>query len=119
MNPEIKQQWIEALRSGRYKQGQGSLRDHDEYCCLGVLCDLAEQAGIVKSNSITGWSFIYSSLVDRFDESDLNLPIAVMNWAGIDLNYGVEIDVAGKLLSNRNDQGDSFDVIADVIEVNL
>lgn len=41
MNEELKQKWIEALRSGKYKQGHGQLRDLDNrYCCLGVLCDV-------------------------------------------------------------------------------
>ena len=41
MNQDVKQQWIEALRGGEYKQGRGVLRSkEDEYCCLGVLCDL-------------------------------------------------------------------------------
>ena len=32
--------WIEALLSGRYKQGAGQLRSREGYCCLGVLCDV-------------------------------------------------------------------------------
>lgn len=33
--------WIEALESGEYKQGTQLLRNlNDEYCCLGVACDL-------------------------------------------------------------------------------
>lgn len=33
--------WIESLRSGKYKQGYGLLRDiNDNYCCLGVACDI-------------------------------------------------------------------------------
>lgn len=42
MNPEIKVKWLEALRSGEYKQGKSSLynRLHDSYCCLGVLLEV-------------------------------------------------------------------------------
>ena len=40
MNNELRNLWVEALRSGKYKQGKGRLRDGDTYCCLGVLCDL-------------------------------------------------------------------------------
>ena len=40
MNPEIKQQWLSALRSGEYKQTQQSLRQNDSFCCMGVLCDI-------------------------------------------------------------------------------
>lgn len=32
---------IAALRSGKYKQGTGRLRQDDRYCCLGVACDIA------------------------------------------------------------------------------
>lgn len=42
---EFAQKWIEALRSGNYKQGFGRLlqeQDKNEktYCCLGVACDV-------------------------------------------------------------------------------
>lgn len=45
MKPEIKAKWIEALRSGKYKQGTGVLRGKDlsgktRHCCLGVLCEI-------------------------------------------------------------------------------
>lgn len=42
MKPEVKKLWLEALRSGAYKQGFGGLRiaEKDTYCCLGVLCDV-------------------------------------------------------------------------------
>lgn len=33
--------WIKALRSGKYKQGHKALSTADNYCCLGVLCDVA------------------------------------------------------------------------------
>ena len=38
MPQAVKERWINALRSGKYKQGQGSLLDEaGGYCCLGVL----------------------------------------------------------------------------------
>jgi hypothetical protein len=33
---------LEALRSGRYKQGKLKLRFEDNFCCLGVLCDVLQ-----------------------------------------------------------------------------
>lgn len=42
MPKELKTKWLEALRSGKYSQGQFSLFDGTGYCCLGVLemvCD--------------------------------------------------------------------------------
>lgn len=52
MTPELKRQWIAALRSGDYKQGKSNLKKmtylHSEdiretlvHCCLGVLCEVA------------------------------------------------------------------------------
>lgn len=42
MDKELKTKWIEALRSGKYYQGKGRLKDSfDRYCCLGVLCDVS------------------------------------------------------------------------------
>jgi hypothetical protein len=38
VDAQIKQKWIEALRSGNYEQTTGSLREGNRYCCLGVLC---------------------------------------------------------------------------------
>jgi hypothetical protein len=44
MNPEIKQKWVDALRSGKYKQGIEELKDSEgRYCCLGVLCVVTKQ----------------------------------------------------------------------------
>lgn len=43
LDPELKQRWVSALRSGKYHQGHGCLRDIDNnYCCLGVLADLID-----------------------------------------------------------------------------
>lgn len=37
----ILNEWVAALRSGKYKQGNRYLRSHnDTYCCLGVLLDI-------------------------------------------------------------------------------
>lgn len=42
MDADVKTKWIEALRSGKYQQCRLSLHDtlNDQYCCLGVLCDI-------------------------------------------------------------------------------
>lgn len=35
------EKWLEALRSGKYKQGTGGLKNvGNEYCCLGVYAEL-------------------------------------------------------------------------------
>lgn len=40
MNIEFVKKWIAALRSGRYEQGTGALRTGNNFCCLGVACDV-------------------------------------------------------------------------------
>ena len=41
MTKSLRNRWVKALRSGKYKQGQGELRDIDnQFCCLGVLADV-------------------------------------------------------------------------------
>lgn len=46
MNAKYKKPWIKALESGNYRQTQNWLADTNnkkrEYCCLGVLCEVAE-----------------------------------------------------------------------------
>lgn len=121
MNPDVKAKWLEALRSGEYKQAEGVLRTRDDgYCCLGVLCQIASDEGVVPqpeqlphagnyhwtgSNGVTGYMYL--------------IP-AVMEWAGIDSHTGV-IETGDNYLSlsQMNDDGATFEAIADVIEQNL
>lgn len=42
MTPKLKAKWLDALRSGKYQQGHNTLHPTDKFCCLGVLCDVAE-----------------------------------------------------------------------------
>lgn len=102
MNPEAKAKWIEALRSGKYKQGRGALRNGDTFCCLGVLCDIS---GVAK------WD------VTRYDGELYMPPKSVREWAGLD-GYPVYLDgPTGDDVSHLNDQmGLSFEEIADLIE---
>lgn len=51
MNAELKQNWVDALRSGRYLKGEGEFRVKDNrtgeerFCFLGVLCDVMDPGG--------------------------------------------------------------------------
>lgn len=48
MNPKIKKQWVEALRSGKYSQGRGQLSQQTKYCYPGVLNDTCNRRDINK-----------------------------------------------------------------------
>lgn len=37
---KLHRKWVEALRSGEFKQGEGQLLCNDRYCCLGVLASV-------------------------------------------------------------------------------
>lgn len=129
MNPEIKARWLAALRSGEYKQGPGVLRNRDEdtYCCLGVLCELAVQEGVVRSVVEVGNCWI-ADREDRvritgYDGATTVLPVTVSEWAGLDRS-GVDSGnpwVLGrqKQLAQLNDEGYAFTELADVIEREL
>lgn len=77
MRAEIKIIWLNKLRSGELTQGQGQLKTFDgEYCCLGVLCEAAVEAGIISPAVWDDDSYDYNG------ESGV-LPSSVMNWAGL------------------------------------
>jgi hypothetical protein len=67
LKPEIKARFLEALRSNKYPQGRGCLRDKDSFCVLGVLSDLAVQDGVASWErdylwrrdylTVNGWRF--------------------------------------------------------------
>lgn len=119
MNPDIKTRWVEALRSGQYKQGTGYLRvrsePHDRFCCLGVLCALAETDEIIALEG-NGEDRCYS-YGNRF----AGLPNPVIEWAGLRTDHGdpVVIEESRMTLAVHNDTGRSFVEIADAIEAQL
>lgn len=108
MNQEVKTKWIQALRSGKYKQGFGVLRGEDCYCCLGVLCDLNED---------TDWEVLDNPVENIYkpfpDNSYICLPNKISEWAEITAR---QEDV----LATLNDTARyTFEQIADYIEENL
>ena len=53
------QKWVDALKSGEYKQGQSRLRNiENKYCCLGVACDIYEKQTKQKL-STRKWAYAY------------------------------------------------------------
>jgi hypothetical protein len=113
MNPEVKAAWVAALRSGEYRQGQGGLRAGDEFCCLGVLCDLKGDDWIAGHNNDEVYGY---SLRGVFDMP----PASVYSWAGCNLAAAkVTIDGVTKPVADHNDEGATFAEIADAIEAQL
>ncbi len=119
MKTRVKKLWVKALRSKKYKQGHGVLRDDNKsifgtkkdtrlYCCLGVLTDLyAKEKGISWSKA-------------RGKGGTELTPRNVCKWAGLKVN-DPEVTYKGsnQTLSNLNDNGRRFQTIAKVIEAQL
>jgi hypothetical protein len=114
MNPEIKTEWVTALRSGQYKQGVAALRSgEDEFCCLGVLCEIAVKHGVIEPAAGGGDGEDYS-----YEARTAFLPPVVAGWAELADPMG-EIRDEGHLvadLAGMNDGLNSFELIADTIE---
>lgn len=53
MDAKLKDLWLKALRSGEYAQADGMLKSGDGYCCLGVLCHVAKEAGVAPDGMIS------------------------------------------------------------------
>jgi len=112
MNPQIKQKWVSALRSGEYKQTQRHLHDEYGFCCLGVLCDL-----YIKENNLEWEPSRYDDNVYVFQDGVADLPLSVVEWSGIP-NHNL-LDINARTFANLNDNAYTFEQIADVIEEQL
>lgn len=106
----LRQRWIEALRSGKYKQGKHALRrvyaGSDEFCCLGVLCDVAHPDAWRDANDQR-----YTEFIDPADKRPYGAmpPMSISEAAGILEDQDT--------LANWNDLGIfSFAEIADKLE---
>ena len=78
MDKQIAKMWVDALESGQYVQGKEYLCAKNQYCCLGVLCELyVQQTGDnIKSPGV------YDNCT-KYDNESCVLPQCVIDWAGI------------------------------------
>lgn len=124
MNSDIKDRWIAALRSGEYEQTKGALqRTRSDagmppgFCCLGVLCDLARQEGVIEPEGTDPYGVVEYPHGDNGDTETGALPRSVYLWAGLPTDSPRVI--GGLSLATLNDRGYTFDAIADIIEERL
>ena len=114
MNPEIKEEWLAALRSGEYEQGQCQLRTEDNaFCCLGVLSDI-----MTKKNPDIHWirdKNIWKIIDDSGCSGEI-LTDRIASAAGL---AHLDPRLHGTKLSSMNDSGYTFEHIANVIEEHL
>ena len=120
-NRENTKKWVEALRTGGYAQAQGYLLDSNTagYCCLGVACDLFLKEEGIKEDRFDPdyWRKRWPSLDAGLANT---LPPEVAEWLGLASPDKDSLNenplVGGRPLSGINDQGGSFEQIADLIE---
>jgi hypothetical protein len=108
MDAQLKQHWINALRSGKYRQGKGFLQKNNKFCCLGVLCDIVDSSrwSYNKEDNIWEWG----------------IPHLIISSVKLSLDILQEIQLASDIqnfLINLNDIGKSFEEIAQYIEDNI
>jgi predicted nucleotidyltransferase len=124
MDPVIKEKWINALRSGEYKQGKGCLYNGESFCCLGVLFDIMTKENPTKyywgdKRFFEKNKFTYIPNND-IDSSGIVLPNFLVEDKDIDIvKYGSGF-LFGPYVEDSlwwlNDQNVSFNEIADIIE---
>lgn len=138
---EQKEQWLTALRSGKYQQTNGNLHDNNGYCCLGVLCDILPDVVQLDKGVTDVWLFKYkqdisnavlpATLAKDLEAQSLGFKVdmfldAVKHiiiyhddvWTEEAYEdsfqiYGTQIYTIAEL----NDEGYSFDCIADLVEL--
>jgi hypothetical protein len=121
--------WLAALRgqgAKKYKQGTNALhikgvgKTKDEFCCLGVLCDLAVDAGVIKAPKLKARDWSEGEQFAYGQNNATSLPPTVRKWAGLKDDCGAFVTELGdsNTLAELNDEGTKFKEIAKIIESN-
>lgn len=115
--------WVAALRSDKYQQTTGALRNEVGYCCLGVLCEVAIEAGVEIDVGTT------ENGVTVYDGNVEHLPESVCKWAGITSNPVAIVDdesgdddtmqIEREFVMLNDDDGWDFPAIANIVEAQL
>lgn len=113
---EVRAEWVKRLRSGKYMQGTGALRrtpvlsEQDKFCCLGVLCEIAVEQGVIpppaRNGAAGSWNYGPSDAIPAYVTMP---PPKVLQWAGLG-------QMSANLLASLNDKGETFGEIAKRIE---
>jgi len=119
MDPEVKKNWIAALRSGEFLQANGYLKALEKrqrklhHCCLGVLAEICQAPEFVKYEVIPSNETENVKELWKMGEGGSGA-LSDEFMASIKL----ETEAADELAS-MNDNGTSFKGIANWIERNL
>ena len=53
---ELRAKFLVALKSGEYKQGRGRLKRGDQYCVLGLMCEVSQCGNWINKLGNVGWA---------------------------------------------------------------
>jgi hypothetical protein len=116
------------LESGKYEQGRGNLLAEGKFCCLGVLSEMAVEAGIAVwiplsyADAVKCVDVQLSGENDYPSESSGVLTNNTVGWAGMRTLTGEFAESAEfggcNALTTANDSGVSFPQIAAYIREN-
>jgi hypothetical protein len=145
-NENAIREWVEALRSGSYKQGSGKLKkvegDEYRYCCLGIACEIYQRHNgeldkmvaspsdsqpehIVYEDDTGEHADFMPEVVSKWFELDstkvpvhVDLTIYDVHYDEDEISYWGDQPFVLKSLDELNDSGLDFDTIATIIEEN-
>lgn len=123
-SPEVQERvlnWIAALRSGEYKQAKERLRIGNDFCCLGVACNLYDPK---KWKALPDHEFAFRSHDDTTAwDAKVSLSDEVMDHFMLQDEDGGYREFKPTqnyhTLAGANDSGQSFKQIAKIIEKEL
>ena len=120
MIPPNIQKWIAALRSDKYGQTSGFLKDEQGYCCLGVACEISKLGNWEVANPFSNFNYC----IEGEDQQEYNyLPTSVTEWLGLKnsvgwFGSGNDMDGYKNLIELNDEEKLNFNKIADFIEEN-
>lgn len=101
MKKTLKNKWTEALKSKKFEQGTGAFCRNNQYCCLGVLCEISALPKVVVHNDTEymGRSATFNHHMNEY--------------------FGLDYKQTNVLMDLNDAHRKTFDEIADWIETNI
>lgn len=121
MPKKLLKKWLEALRSGKYKQGQNRLGSAKEgYCCLGLLQRVADGRVGCSEDSLLSQEWIKSKGIIGDGVVDVGLGEVDMEFSNFPAAFDSADTMYCQYASEANDIAElSFEKIADLVELNV
>jgi len=106
MTEEQFDQWVVALRSGKYPQQKHALHGPNGFCCLGVLAEISNVTTKIQEDD--RYMFFFGPEYGDY-ESRTSLPEGYL---------GIPYSEQGSLMELNDQMGYTFGEIADYLEAN-